>query len=58
MIHDVCVELNMKNISKSIPINIYRNPNIVENMLKKEDYYPYEIQIYSSLFKKFHDIFV
>lgn len=49
--HDVYDEGNMDNIFETIPINIYSNPNIVENVFIGVDCTPKEIEIYTALFK-------
>ena len=48
---------NMENISITIPINIFANPNVVENVDIGAKYSPEEIAIYIALFKEFHDVF-
>jgi hypothetical protein len=40
-----------------IPIDISRIPGIVENIFIGADCSPEEIQIYTDLFKEFHDVF-
>jgi hypothetical protein len=55
--HEVYAEGNMENITKTIPINISRTPGIVENVFVGVDCSPGEIQIYTDLFKEFHDVF-
>jgi hypothetical protein len=47
----------MATIAATIPINIYRNPVIVENVFIEADCSPEEIQIYMDLFKEFCDVF-
>ena len=53
----VFAEGNMENISSTIPINIYTNPNFVENVHIGANCSPKEIAIYTTLFKEFRDIF-
>ena len=48
---------NMANISSMIPINISRNPGIVENVHIGVECSHVEILEYTELFKEFHDIF-
>ena len=50
-------EGNMENISATIPINIFVNPDVVENIHIDAKYSPEDIAIYTTLFKEFHDIF-
>jgi hypothetical protein len=40
-----------------IPIDISRTPGIMENVFVGADCSPEEIQIYTELFKEFHDVF-
>ena len=47
----------MANISATIPINIYANPNVVENVHIGANCSPEEIAIYTALFKEFCDVF-
>jgi hypothetical protein len=54
---DIYVEGNMATIAATIPINISRNPDIMENIFVRADCSPEEIQIYTDLFKEFRDIF-
>jgi hypothetical protein len=49
--HIVYTEGNMQTIAKMIPIDIYRNPGIIENVFARDDCSPKEIQIYIDLFK-------
>lgn len=51
------VKGNMSITSKTIPINISRNPNVIENVFIGADCSPEEIQIYADLFKEFRDVF-
>ena len=53
----IFVEGNMENISVTIPINIYANPNVVENVHIGANCSPKEISIYTDLFKEFCDMF-
>ena len=54
---DVYAEGNMANIAETIPINISRTPDVVENVFVGADCSPEEIQIYTDLFKEFRDVF-
>jgi hypothetical protein len=47
----------MVTIAETIPINISRNPGVVENVFVGADFSPKEIQIYTNLFKEFRDVF-
>ena len=47
----------MATIAATIPINISRNPSIVENVFVVADCSPEEIQICTDLFKEFRDVF-
>jgi hypothetical protein len=47
----------MATITETIPINISRNPSIVENVFVGVDFSPEGIRIYTDLFKEFHDVF-
>jgi len=42
---------------KTKPINISKNPNVIENVLIRASCSPDKIQTYTALFKEFHDIF-
>ena len=53
----IFAEGNMENISDIIPINIFANPNVVENVHISANCSLEEIAIYTALFKEFHDIF-
>ena len=53
----VFIEGNLSNISNTIPINIYSNPDIIENIMIGLDCSPQEIEIYTSLFKEYRVIF-
>jgi hypothetical protein len=55
--HEVYDEGNMETIAKTILINISRTLGIMENVFIRDGYSPREIQIYTDLFKEFHDIF-
>lgn len=44
-------------ISQIVPVNISRNPNIIENVFIGDDCSPVEIQTYIDLFKDFRDVF-
>jgi hypothetical protein len=58
--HEVYAEGNMATIVETIPIDICRTPGVVENVFvgaNGGDWSPEEIQIYTDLFKKFHDVF-
>jgi hypothetical protein len=47
----------MATIIETIPINISQNPGVMENVFVGADFSPEEIQIYTDLFKEFHDVF-
>jgi hypothetical protein len=49
--HEVYAEGNMKTIAETLPINISRNPSVMENVFVEVDCSPEEIQIYTDLFK-------
>ena len=53
----IFAEGNKANIYVTIPINIFSNPNVVENVHIGANFSPEEISIYAALFKKFHDVF-
>jgi hypothetical protein len=55
--HEIYAEGNMATIAETIPINISRNPGIVENVFVRADCSPEEIQIYTDIFKEFRDVF-
>ena len=55
--HIVYSKGNMENITKMIPIDISKTLGVVENVFIREDCSPKEIQVYTELFKEFHDIF-
>jgi hypothetical protein len=48
---EIYAEGNMATIAENIPINISRNPGIIENVFVGADFSPEEIQIYTDLFK-------
>ena len=48
---------SMENIYVTIPINIFVNSHVVENMHIGANYSPKEISIYIALFKELHDMF-
>jgi hypothetical protein len=54
---DIYAEGNMATIAETIPINISRNPGVVENVFIGADCSPEEIHIYTDLFKEFYDVF-
>ena len=47
----------MANISKTIPVNISKNPNGYKNIFIVAECAPEETKIYSDLFKFFRDVF-
>jgi hypothetical protein len=49
--HDVYVERNIENISKTILINISRKHSVIDNVLIRAKFSPKEIQMYTTLFK-------
>ena len=53
----VFVEGNLEIIFATIPINIFANPNVIENVHICAKCSPKEISIYTSIFKEFHDVF-
>ena len=53
----IFAEGNMTNISTTIPINIFANPNIVENVHISENCSLKDIAIYTALFKELRDVF-
>jgi hypothetical protein len=55
--HAVYAEGNMETIAKMIPINIYRTPDVMENVFVGENCSLEEVQIYMGLFKQFCDVF-
>jgi hypothetical protein len=55
--HGVYAEGNMANISETIPINISRNPEIVENIFIRVKCSQEEITQYKKLFKEFQYVF-
>jgi hypothetical protein len=54
---EIYAEGNMATIIETIPINISRNPGIMENVFVEEHFSPEEIQIYRDPFKEFRDVF-
>ena len=48
---EIYAEGNMATIIATIPINISRNPGVMENVFVGADCSPEEIQIYTDLFK-------
>ena len=48
---EIYAEGNMVTITTTIPINISRNPGVVENFFVGVDFSPEEVQIYTDLFK-------
>jgi hypothetical protein len=55
--HRIYDEGNMESIAKTIPIDISRTPCIMENVFVGAYCSPEENQIFTELFKKFHDVF-
>jgi hypothetical protein len=55
--HGVYAEGNMESTATTIPINISRTLDIVDNVFIISDCSPEEIDIYTELFKDFHDVF-
>ena len=53
----IFAERNMENISATIPINIFVNPDIMQNIYIGENCSPEEIAIYTAPFKEFCDVF-
>lgn len=47
----------MANISEIIPINISKNPDVVENVFIDASSTPEEIHHFMKLFKEFRDVF-
>ena len=47
----------MVSIAETIPINISQNPGVMENVFVGADCSPKEIQIYTDIFKEFHNVF-
>ena len=47
----------MANISATIPVNIFVDLDVMENIYIGANYSPEEIAIYTALFKEFHDVF-
>lgn len=50
-------ELNLGNISRTIPIDISVKPRIVENIHIGASCTDDKIQLYKALFQEFHDVF-
>ena len=50
-------ELNLGNISRTIPIDISVKPGIIENIHIGASCTDEEIQTYKALFQEFHDVF-
>ena len=48
---------NMAVISPTIPVNISRDPNIIENVFIGAECSCEEVQIYIELFKEYRDVF-
>ena len=55
--HNMILEGNLENISKTIPINISIKLSIVENINIGANCSPKEITQYIVVFKEFHDVF-
>jgi hypothetical protein len=55
--YEIYAEENMATIAETTPINISRNPGVMENIFVRADCSPEEFQIYKDLFKEFRDIF-
>jgi hypothetical protein len=55
--HEIYAKRSMETIAETIPINISRNPGIVENVFVGVDFSPGEIQFYTDVFKEFRDAF-
>jgi hypothetical protein len=55
--HVVYAEGNMETFDQMIPIDISRIPGIMANMFVRAECSPKEIQIYTNLFKEFHEVF-
>jgi hypothetical protein len=55
--HDVFSKGNLRNISPTIPLDIFIKPGIVENVHIGASCCSDEVVTYTSLFKEFHDIF-
>jgi hypothetical protein len=51
--HGIYVEGNMENISETIPINISKTPDVVENVFIGATVLQEEIHSYMTLFKDF-----
>ena len=51
------VEVNLSNISATIPINISSDPKVTVNLLIRANCSPEEIQVYTTLLKEYRSIF-
>jgi hypothetical protein len=49
--HKIYAKGNMETIAETIPINIFQNPGVMENVFVESYFSPEEIQIYTDLFK-------
>jgi hypothetical protein len=56
-VHDVFSEGNLSNMLPTIPLHIFVQPGIVENVHIGDSCFSDEIVTYTSLFKEFHEIF-
>ena len=54
---DVKYECILCNITKTIPVDISRKPDVPKNIHIGQNPSPSEIQSYTTLFKEFRDIF-
>ena len=50
-------EGNLRNISKTISIDISMKPRVIEHIQIGAEFSPEEIQIYTAIFKEFRDVF-
>jgi hypothetical protein len=55
--HIIYTEGNMESIDKMIPIDISKTLGVLENVFIGVDCSLEEIQVYTKLFKEFHDVF-
>ena len=55
--YELYAEGNMSNISKTISINISRTFGVIENIFKSVDCSRWKIEIYTALFKEYHNVF-
>jgi hypothetical protein len=55
--HVVYAEGNMESIAKMIPIDISRTHGVMDNVFVWVEFSAEEIQIYTYLFKEFHEVF-